>query len=188
MTRDEIIENIDSGIRQVVAHIPKQWDNVQAVHIKTTDSIALPLYARLPEIPTSIPVEGSIKETTNPDNNNSSENTSKSKKEEAEAPTKERQRKKNTPTTEKKEANNETEITSKEKKEATTKPSAEALSGKKRPASSTLPPGSGISNATRVGAKKKQNNLQASKHKNTIAKAAGVEAASTANKRAKSNK
>ncbi|KAK9825035.1 hypothetical protein WJX74_002654 [Apatococcus lobatus] len=42
-------ENIIAVLQQVTAHIPKKWDNVQAVFLKTADSVALPLYQVLPE-------------------------------------------------------------------------------------------------------------------------------------------
>lgn len=31
-----------------VAHIPKKWSNVQALFLKTADSVALPIYQMLP--------------------------------------------------------------------------------------------------------------------------------------------
>jgi ribosome biogenesis protein UTP30 len=33
----------------VASHIPKKWKNVQAVFIKSADSVALPFYQSLPE-------------------------------------------------------------------------------------------------------------------------------------------
>jgi len=38
----------------VVAKIPKKWNNIQALHIKTHNSISLPLYNSLPDQPTKI--------------------------------------------------------------------------------------------------------------------------------------
>ena len=41
---------IDSAmcVQGAVAHIPKKWSNVQALFLKTADSVALPIYQMLP--------------------------------------------------------------------------------------------------------------------------------------------
>ena len=43
-----IVENIVSGMKTVTTKIPRGWRNIQAVHLKTIDSIALPIYNSLP--------------------------------------------------------------------------------------------------------------------------------------------
>jgi ribosomal protein L1 len=47
MTVDEVVENIMAGVKAVVEHIPKKMKGIQAIHIKTEDSIALPIYNSL---------------------------------------------------------------------------------------------------------------------------------------------
>ncbi len=48
-SEQQCAENIVAALQQVATHIPKKWDNVQAVYLKTSDSVALPLYQVLPE-------------------------------------------------------------------------------------------------------------------------------------------
>lgn len=48
MTSSQIRDNVDVILTQVMAHIPRGWKNVQAVYMKTTDSVALPVYTSLP--------------------------------------------------------------------------------------------------------------------------------------------
>eukprot|EP00877_Chromochloris_zofingiensis_P012584 jgi/Chrzof1/757/Cz01g27160.t1 len=49
-----IAENVNAALEGVVAHIPKKWSNVQAVYLKTSQSVALPLYQTLPDQPVKI--------------------------------------------------------------------------------------------------------------------------------------
>ena len=44
MGQAKCVENIMAAIETIVGHIPQKWRNVQAVHIKTPDSLALPLF------------------------------------------------------------------------------------------------------------------------------------------------
>ena len=44
MESAEIAENVMAGIENIVGYIPQKWKNVQSVHLKTTDSLALPLF------------------------------------------------------------------------------------------------------------------------------------------------
>jgi ribosome biogenesis protein UTP30 len=48
MTQSEIVQNIIKGINEIVRHIPMLWKGIQALHLKTPDSLALPLYAHAP--------------------------------------------------------------------------------------------------------------------------------------------
>ena len=50
-----MIENIISGMRVITTKIPRGWRNVQSIHLKTVDSIALPLYNSLPPPATLLP-------------------------------------------------------------------------------------------------------------------------------------
>eukprot|EP00123_Amoebidium_parasiticum_P009268 comp19374_c0_seq1/m.22334 comp19374_c0_seq1/g.22334 ORF comp19374_c0_seq1/g.22334 comp19374_c0_seq1/m.22334 type:complete len:242 (-) comp19374_c0_seq1:498-1223(-) len=47
-TEDEIVANIVQGMDAIAEKIPKKWRTVQSVHIKTSESVALPVYASLP--------------------------------------------------------------------------------------------------------------------------------------------
>lgn len=42
----ENIENIMVGIEEIVKKIPKKWDNIQSIHLKSSESVALPIYAK----------------------------------------------------------------------------------------------------------------------------------------------
>ena len=42
-------ENVHAVLVQAVQHVPKKWANVRGVFLKTTDSVALPLFQCLPE-------------------------------------------------------------------------------------------------------------------------------------------
>ena len=48
MDRAHIVGNIVSALDKVAEILPKKWKGIQAVHIKTHDSIALPIYHSLP--------------------------------------------------------------------------------------------------------------------------------------------
>lgn len=47
-TEEEIVENVMAVIEGVAAKVPKKWKNIQSLHLKTTDSLALPLYVAQP--------------------------------------------------------------------------------------------------------------------------------------------
>ena len=48
MTPEQCVENVLAVVSKLVEHIPKKWSNVQALHLKTSDSAALPIYQRAP--------------------------------------------------------------------------------------------------------------------------------------------
>jgi len=48
-TVEQIVQNILQSILIIVSKIPKKWNNIQSLHIKTKDSVALPIYNSLPE-------------------------------------------------------------------------------------------------------------------------------------------
>ncbi|KAI9092711.1 ribosomal protein L1/ribosomal biogenesis protein [Phlyctochytrium arcticum] len=48
-TSEEITENILFAIPEIVKRIPKQWHNILSIQVKTSDSLALPVYSSLPE-------------------------------------------------------------------------------------------------------------------------------------------
>ncbi|KAG0311638.1 hypothetical protein BGZ99_010004 [Dissophora globulifera] len=45
----EITQNIQVAMPHIIAKIPRNWKNVQAINLKTNDSIALPIYNSLPD-------------------------------------------------------------------------------------------------------------------------------------------
>lgn len=45
---EEVLANVDAVLQTVASTIPKKWDNVQAVYLKSADSVALPVYQSLP--------------------------------------------------------------------------------------------------------------------------------------------
>jgi ribosome biogenesis protein UTP30 len=47
-SRKQVVENIVQALDQVVDKIPKKWGNVQALYLRTADSVALPFYNSLP--------------------------------------------------------------------------------------------------------------------------------------------
>jgi ribosome biogenesis protein UTP30 len=47
-------DNALAALAGVVAHVPKRWANVQAVYVKTGESVALPVYQTLPDAPMRI--------------------------------------------------------------------------------------------------------------------------------------
>ncbi len=48
MSQEECTENIIAAITAAMEHTPKKWLNVQALHLKSVNSVALPVYQTLP--------------------------------------------------------------------------------------------------------------------------------------------
>lgn len=48
MSDQDCVENIAAVVEAALEHIPKKWTNVQALHLKTANSVALPVYQTLP--------------------------------------------------------------------------------------------------------------------------------------------
>lgn len=46
--KQQVVENVMSSINAIVDRIPKKWKNIQAIFIRTHDSVALPVYNALP--------------------------------------------------------------------------------------------------------------------------------------------
>ncbi|KAK9915946.1 hypothetical protein WJX75_006320 [Coccomyxa subellipsoidea] len=53
---EQCTENILEAVKGALVHIPKKWNNVQALHVKTASSAALPIYQTLPEQPQRIEI------------------------------------------------------------------------------------------------------------------------------------
>jgi len=77
------VENVLAVLAGVVAHVPKRWSNVQAVYVKTGDSVALPVYQTLPDKP--VRIEGAAA--------GAGEGASSEEEEEAQQPAKQQQAK-----------------------------------------------------------------------------------------------
>lgn len=67
MDASAIQENIMECIRGAVAKIPGKWKNVLSIHIKTSESIALPIFAKLPEKEEEEEEEEKVKEVEEAD-------------------------------------------------------------------------------------------------------------------------
>ncbi|CAM9495077.1 unnamed protein product, partial [Discosporangium mesarthrocarpum] len=50
MTEDQVVENIVAGVAAAVRHVPKKWMNIKSIHIKSSNSVALPIYSSLEEL------------------------------------------------------------------------------------------------------------------------------------------
>lgn len=44
MTQDQIVENVMAALPQIIKKVPRGWSNIKSIHIKTTSSVALPIY------------------------------------------------------------------------------------------------------------------------------------------------
>jgi len=53
-TRNEIVENVVAVIDGLASVIPRNWNNIRSLHLKSLESLALPLYQSIPEIPLRI--------------------------------------------------------------------------------------------------------------------------------------
>ncbi|KAL2930973.1 Ribosomal L1 domain-containing protein 1 [Bienertia sinuspersici] len=50
MNKDEIVENVIAAVNGVAQVVPKKWKNVRAFHLKFSESLALPIYQKVPEL------------------------------------------------------------------------------------------------------------------------------------------
>lgn len=50
MESEQIVDNVVEAIKGVVQVVPKKWGGVRSLHLRLSDSLALPLYQALPEI------------------------------------------------------------------------------------------------------------------------------------------
>ena len=55
-TPEQVAENILYAIDSIVDKIPKKWNNVQSLHIKTSESVSLPIFNSLPDIDINQPI------------------------------------------------------------------------------------------------------------------------------------
>ncbi|XP_010672302.2 uncharacterized protein LOC104888891 [Beta vulgaris subsp. vulgaris] len=50
MGKEEIVENVIAAIKGIAEVVPKKWGNVRAFHLKFSESLALPVYQKVPEM------------------------------------------------------------------------------------------------------------------------------------------
>lgn len=48
-TAEVAVENVVGAVAEITKIVPKGWSNIQSLNLKTTDSIALPIYNSLPD-------------------------------------------------------------------------------------------------------------------------------------------
>ena len=46
---EEAVENVVAAVSEIARIVPRGWNNIQSLNLKTTDSISLPIYTSLPE-------------------------------------------------------------------------------------------------------------------------------------------
>jgi ribosome biogenesis protein UTP30 len=49
-TPEQVSENVMAAIKALVLKVPRKWRNIQSMHLKSTSSIALPIYNALPDV------------------------------------------------------------------------------------------------------------------------------------------
>lgn len=57
MTEEQVVENLMAGITAVVDKIPQKWKNVKAINIKCSNSVALPIYSNIGDLPPAPPAK-----------------------------------------------------------------------------------------------------------------------------------
>ncbi|GJP40900.1 hypothetical protein CLOM_g564 [Closterium sp. NIES-68] len=57
MSEEEIVANVMAVVAGAVEHVPKKWKNVSSLHIRATDSLALPIYMAEVDLPTKMAVK-----------------------------------------------------------------------------------------------------------------------------------
>ncbi|CAI5512503.1 unnamed protein product [Closterium sp. Naga37s-1] len=57
MSEAEIVGNVMAVVAGAVEHVPKKWKNVSSLHIRATDSLALPIYMAEVDLPTKMAVK-----------------------------------------------------------------------------------------------------------------------------------
>ena len=55
-----LVENVCLAMRGVIHYIPRGWKNIQSVHIKSVDSIALPIFNSLPLAPAKVALDKTV--------------------------------------------------------------------------------------------------------------------------------
>ena len=55
MSCDSVVDNTIATMKHVVQKVPQGWNNIQVLHIKTTHSVALPIFNSLTLKATKLP-------------------------------------------------------------------------------------------------------------------------------------
>ncbi|CAA0808671.1 Ribosomal protein L1p/L10e family [Striga hermonthica] len=50
MEKEEIVDNVLDAVQGAVQKVPKKWDGVRSLHLKFSDSVALPIYQAMPDV------------------------------------------------------------------------------------------------------------------------------------------
>ena len=58
--KDHLVENVCGAMKVVASQIPRGWNNIQSIHIKSVDSISLPVFNSLPPEPSLLPPLGDM--------------------------------------------------------------------------------------------------------------------------------
>ncbi|GER29213.1 ribosomal protein L1p/L10e family [Striga asiatica] len=56
MEKEEIVDNVLDAVQGAVQRVPKKWDGVRSLHLKFSDSLALPIYQAMPDV--KLKIEG----------------------------------------------------------------------------------------------------------------------------------
>ncbi|XP_068643237.1 uncharacterized protein [Aristolochia californica] len=88
--RDQLMENIAAAIEGAAKIVPKGWANIRSLHLKSLESVALPLYQIVPEV--GLKIEVSKREEKGEEKNEM--NVMEIKNDEANAPKEEEKKKK----------------------------------------------------------------------------------------------
>lgn len=56
MEKNEIVDNVFDAIKGAVDRVSKKWDGVRSLHLKFSDSVALPIYQAMPDV--KLKIEG----------------------------------------------------------------------------------------------------------------------------------
>ncbi|CAI5492811.1 unnamed protein product [Closterium sp. Naga37s-1] len=57
MSEEKIVGNVMAVVAGAVEHVPKKWKNASSLHIRATDSLALPIYMAEVDLPTKTAVK-----------------------------------------------------------------------------------------------------------------------------------
>jgi ribosome biogenesis protein UTP30 len=49
-TEDECVANVMAAVAAAVGHVPKKWEGVTSMYLKTAESVALPIFQAVPEV------------------------------------------------------------------------------------------------------------------------------------------
>jgi ribosome biogenesis protein UTP30 len=74
----QVSENVMAAIEALVQKVPRKWRNIQSMHLKSTSSIALPIYNALPEVHSEI--GDGVNDGVDDSKNSTNTTTSSSKK------------------------------------------------------------------------------------------------------------